>query len=321
MSTTTQPTHPYAVARARVLRAHRLSPHFVRVVLGGPGLAHLGNSGNPIYDQRIKLVFPRPPHGLPPLPDSPEWYRAWLALPRELRGDMRTYSIRALRQGTAPDGAEATELTVDFALHLTPGSSGPAAKWAHGARPGQEILVVGPRRGVDRGSGIAFAPGRARAITLAGDETAAPAIARILEDLSRHRPAATARAYIEVPSAADRLLIAHAPTASVDWLPREGAPRGSLLDAALRAHVATRDRDTAHGGAPLPPPRLTGDAARLVWEVPEASPQEAQAEPYYWVAGESGMVRGLRRYLVREAGVPRSRVAFMGYWRHGVAMA
>ncbi|MGV0359371.1 siderophore-interacting protein [Corynebacterium mastitidis] len=321
MPTTTQPTHPYAVARARVLRARRLSPHFMRVVLGGPGMARIGNSGNPVYDQRIKLLFPRPPHGLPPLPDSPEWYREWLALPGELRGDMRTYSIRALRQGAATGGAEATELTVDFALHLAPGSSGPGAEWARGARPGQEILVVGPRRGVDRGTGIAFAPGQARAITLAGDETAAPAIARILEDLPRHHPEATARAYIEVPSAADRLPIDHAPTASVEWLPRQGAPRGSLLDAALRSHVAARHRDGAHGGAPLPPPHLTGDAARLVWEVPEPSAQEAPAEPYYWVAGESGVVRGLRRYLVREAGVPRSRVAFMGYWRHGVAMA
>ena len=29
---------------------------------------------------------------------------------------------------------------------------------------------------------------------------------------------------------------------------------------------------------------------------------------------------GLRRHLVNELGFDRSRVAFMGYWRRGVAM-
>ena len=29
---------------------------------------------------------------------------------------------------------------------------------------------------------------------------------------------------------------------------------------------------------------------------------------------------GLRRHLVRELGMDRSQVAFMGYWRRGVAM-
>ena len=32
------------------------------------------------------------------------------------------------------------------------------------------------------------------------------------------------------------------------------------------------------------------------------------------------MVTGLRRHLVKELGVDRSQVAFMGYWRRGVAM-
>ncbi|GAB3927384.1 hypothetical protein GCM10027613_43020 [Microlunatus endophyticus] len=41
---------------------------------------------------------------------------------------------------------------------------------------------------------------------------------------------------------------------------------------------------------------------------------------YAWVAGESGMVTALRRYLVKELGMDRRQVAFMGYWRQGVAM-
>jgi NADPH-dependent ferric siderophore reductase len=34
-----------------------------------------------------------------------------------------------------------------------------------------------------------------------------------------------------------------------------------------------------------------------------------------WVAGEAAVVRGLRRHLVGAAGLPRSAVTFMGYWR------
>ncbi|MDP3892553.1 SIP domain-containing protein, partial [Nocardioides sp.] len=42
---------------------------------------------------------------------------------------------------------------------------------------------------------------------------------------------------------------------------------------------------------------------------------------YAWIAGEAGVVTGLRRHLVKELGIDRHQVAFMGYWRQGVAMA
>ena len=41
---------------------------------------------------------------------------------------------------------------------------------------------------------------------------------------------------------------------------------------------------------------------------------------YAWIAGESGVVTTLRRHLVKELGMDRRQVAFMGYWRRGVAM-
>ena len=41
---------------------------------------------------------------------------------------------------------------------------------------------------------------------------------------------------------------------------------------------------------------------------------------YAWIAGESRVVTGLRRRLVDELGIDRGQVAFMGYWREGVAM-
>jgi NADPH-dependent ferric siderophore reductase len=42
--------------------------------------------------------------------------------------------------------------------------------------------------------------------------------------------------------------------------------------------------------------------------------------PFYaWIAGEAGVVKDLRRYLVRDVGIDRKQVAFMGYWRKGKA--
>ncbi|MEU0117382.1 siderophore-interacting protein [Streptomyces bobili] len=40
--------------------------------------------------------------------------------------------------------------------------------------------------------------------------------------------------------------------------------------------------------------------------------------PYAWIAGESGSVKALRRHFVRERGIDRRRVTFVGYWRRGM---
>ncbi|UMG94793.1 SIP domain-containing protein [Nocardioides sp. TF02-7] len=59
-------------------------------------------------------------------------------------------------------------------------------------------------------------------------------------------------------------------------------------------------------------------------EVVETTRVPADGTPfpglYAWIAGESKVVTGLRRRLVKELGIDRGQVAFMGYWREGVAM-
>ncbi|BCW73226.1 hypothetical protein NicSoilB8_42700 [Arthrobacter sp. NicSoilB8] len=69
----------------------------------------------------------------------------------------------------------------------------------------------------------------------------------------------------------------------------------------------------------------------ILWETParmdaaaiSASPnpdKHAGTLPFYaWIAGEAGTVKELRRYLVRDVGMDRKQVAFMGYWRQGKA--
>ncbi len=103
----------------------------------------------------------------------------------------------------------------------------------------------------------------------------------------------------------------------VSWLPRHSdagtAPRGLLLTRAVMAAVTELAADLS----PAPPAPLddvdvdTG----LLWEVP-TEPQGSTGT-YAWLAGEAGVVKGLRRHLVQEVGLPRTAVAFMGYWREG----
>lgn len=297
----------YAPLRAAVRTATDLSPSFRRIVFTGPDLDAL-EAESPVYDQRIKLILP-PASGRLPVLDSPEWYRSWLALPEEERGSMRTYSIRSVTRG-----GDGTRLAVDFALHE--GACGPAGDWAAAASEGEELLIVAPCDGPASG-GFEFDPGGAREIVLLGDETAAPAIARILEDLAAQDTPVTGRAFIEVPTGADRLTIDGPASAEVRWLPRDGAARGDLLAAALGWHIAEQEEHSAE----------SEESSDLIWETPAYSasgeaitPRATTSGTYYWIAGESSIVTGLRRHLVREVGIDRSQVAFMGYWREGVAM-
>jgi NADPH-dependent ferric siderophore reductase len=71
-----------------------------------------------------------------------------------------------------------------------------------------------------------------------------------------------------------------------------------------------------------------------VWETPRfsSSGEDVRAQPqrlalgssphdlYAWIAGESWLVKALRRSLVTELEVDRRQVAFVGYWRQGVPM-
>ncbi|HEX6474009.1 MAG TPA: SIP domain-containing protein, partial [Candidatus Limnocylindria bacterium] len=53
----------------------------------------------------------------------------------------------------------------------------------------------------------------------------------------------------------------------------------------------------------------------ILWETTTGS-----TRPFYaWIAGEAAVIRELRRYLVRDVGIDRKQVAFMGYWRRGKA--
>ncbi|MEZ0491649.1 siderophore-interacting protein [Kineococcus sp. TBRC 1896] len=302
----------YTLFRVRVAAVERLSTSFVRLTMTSPDLARFGAGG---YDQRFKVLLPTHPvedHELP----ADDWYTWWRELPEDTRPVMRTYTVRAFRPATATADAQ---IDVDFVLHGVGdgvGHAGPASRWAAGAAVGDEVVLVGPDApGTGRMWGVEWAPpAGARTLLLAGDETAVPAVAAVLEQL----PAGVkVTALLEVPDAGDLLDLRCAADLTVEWLPRNGVhAHGELLQ--QRVHeVATSlvDEVRAQDGAE----EAGEDEDGILWDVPETAEAAGPGCLYAWLAGESGVVKALRRHLVREVGVPRSSVAFMGYWRAGRA--
>lgn len=274
----------YRFVEAQVVRSRRLGPTLTRITFGGEQLARLAAGGR---DQSFSLFLPHPGQPAPVLPVAAgeDWFARWRALDPAVRAVMRAYTIRAHRP-------EPAEVDVDFALHGTapgdpPEAAGPASRWAAAARPGDRVVLLGPALADNRSVGFRPPPDAERVLIVA-DETALPAVGGILEWLP-----ATARvtAFIEVPHPQDVQHLACAGEAEISWLVRdttEGSPvGGSLVAGSLLSAVR---------------------AARL----PEGA-------PYAWIAGEAGMVRAVRRHLVRERGIDRRSVFFSGYWRRGAS--
>lgn len=299
----TQAVAPWRFFTCDVRAVRQLSPSFRRITVGGDALARFADNG---YDQRIKVVLPLPDSGLTHLPDGPDWYASWRALPDERRNPIRTYTVRAVR-------AYAGEVDIDFAMH---GDGGPASRWAGRARPGDAVAILGPDAAHDgEHGGVEFRPpSHASCLLLAGDETAVPAICSILERLPAD---ARGEALLEVPHADDRWPVTAPAGMAVTWLPRSGGAHGGRL---VPAVTAAAERLLTVGG--VTGSGVTGDVELvdvdvdrdILWEVPVA---RATAAPYAWLAGEAGVIRALRRHLVSERGYDRGSVAFMGYWRLG----
>ncbi|MFF1651807.1 siderophore-interacting protein [Streptomyces sp. NPDC058255] len=175
------------------------------------------------------------------------------------------------------------EIDIDFVLHgVRPGAAtpaGPASLWASRAAAGDRVVLLGPA--VEDNRAIRFRPPEdTDLVVIWGDGTAVPAASAILESL----PAGLrVRAWLEVPHASDIQDVVTEADAEITWLVQgdDGSP-------------------------------MAVDAVRAA-RLPSAE------APYAWIAGESGPVKELRRHLVRECGIDRRRVTFVGYWRRGLS--
>ncbi|MEV4429648.1 siderophore-interacting protein [Streptomyces sp. NPDC049602] len=241
---------------ARVVHTERITPHMVRVVLGGPGLE--GFEADTYTDHYVKLLFA--PEGVTyPEPFDMERIRA--EFPRDQWPTTRTYTVRAW------DPAH-HELTIDFVVHGDEGLAGP---WAARAQAGETVRFLGP------GGGYTPDPA-ADWHLLVGDESALPAIAVALEQLTE---GARAHVLIEVADAAEEQKLATGTGIDVTWLHRGDRPSGEALVEAVTA---------------LDFP--AGDV-------------------HAFVHGEAGFVKELRRHLRLDRGVARERLSISGYWRLG----
>ncbi|SED74307.1 siderophore-interacting protein [Streptomyces sp. TLI_105] len=195
---------------ARVVHTERITPHMVRVVLGGPGLD--GFSADTYTDHYVKLLFA--PEGVAyPEPFDMERIRA--EFPREQWPTTRTYTVRAW------DPVH-RELTIDFVVHGDEGLAGP---WAARAQAGETVRFLGP------GGGYAPDPA-ADWHLLVGDESALPAIAAALERLPE---GARAHVLIEVADATEEQKLASGTGIDVTWLHRGDRPTGEALVEAVTA--------------------------------------------------------------------------------------
>lgn len=191
------------IFHTRVVRTEQLTPHLVRVVVGGEELPAFPDNGS--TDRYVKLLFPRPGVALAPGVNP-------RSLPPEERPVFRTYTVRAIDPTTH-------ELTIDFVVH---GDEGVAGPWAAAAQPGDELLMTPPGGG--------YSPRTdAELHLLVGDEAALPAIASALEALPAD---AHATVLLEVEDASEELPLTVGPGVDVRWLHREdGAGPDALVDA------------------------------------------------------------------------------------------
>ncbi|MDT0571489.1 siderophore-interacting protein [Streptomyces sp. DSM 3412] len=259
----------------------------VRTERLGPSLVRVSFAGDDLRlfhsdgrDQSLSLFLPQPGQDAPAVPYElgDGWWQAWRELPDDVRAVMRSYTLRGLRSDAH---GETVEIDIDFVLHgVEPGAAVPAGPASRWASAAKAgDRVVLLGPAIADNRAIRFRPPQDTDLVLIwGDDTALPAASAILESL----PAGTrARVWLEVHHAGDIQDLATEADAEITWLVRtEGA--ATALDT-IRA-------------AQLPPSEL----------------------PYAWIAGESGRVKELRRHLVRERGIDKRRVTFVGYWREGL---
>ena len=308
---------PLIPFRVTVAKAETLSPHFKRIVFQGPDLQDFADAG---YDERIKILLPLPDGSLPApsffeaSPENPlAWYQQWRALPAERRNPLRTYTVRKVRP-------ESEQIDVDFVIH---DHAGPAGAFAEAAKPGDQAIIIGPNAQAGGPvAGMDFHPGQSRHLLLVGDETAVPAIGAIMDSLIRDHWQGEGVALIEVPAEEDRLPLPEHEGIRVIWTTCDESGHGHALIEAMRNLLED---------LPIHSPTAVADESskeftevdidkELLWETADATQADASIRAddlYAWIAGEAATVRELRRMLVRDRGMDRRNVSFMGYWRQG----
>lgn len=336
----------YAALALKVVQVENPLPGYARIWLSGPQL-HLVDDGGlgGLRDTRIKLIVGAASDdaGLALGQLDGGWYHQWLDLPVNQRGYMRTYTVACQRHDQA---GRLSRVAIDILIgDVEPGVTGmpaehegPGVSWARQAKAGASCVMLAPWRGYDasgkrlpstldqRGSGLEYRPGAAKQVVLLGDGTALPAINACLHYEAQQK---TERHFTVVlsgpPTWSDYLKQAGV---GPDHLQVTAVNQGWVEQAARAAAQVWQDwlgEVAVLGGVGKQDlPKLDVDAD-ILWETTTETQadlgqdQSLTQAPYFWVAGERSQVAAIRRALVRQWGVDRRQVSFMGYWRAGQA--
>ena len=158
----------FTARRATVLRVERVAPPSVRVTVSGPDFADFTSAGPADH---VRVYFPDAASGelVAPTPAGPGE-----------DGIVRPDRASISRDFTPlPRPVDAgLELDLDFFVHPDPG---PASAWAESARPGDELVILGPR-------GSRRAPQDIDSLVLICDETSLPSASRWVRDVPAGTP-------------------------------------------------------------------------------------------------------------------------------------
>lgn len=262
--------HTIALRELEVARVVDVTAGLRRVTLTGDQLGSFTGSDGTVFpefasngfDDSVRLIFPYPGESEPVVPVYRDGKYRWPTDPPAL---WRVYTVRRY-------DAQARELDLDFVKH----GVGVATTWAYRANPGDRLHVGGPSVSHGLPQGYDW-------FLIVGDDTAIPAIDRLLAELPAD---VRAEVYIEVAQQSHRIDLPTRPGIEVTWVVRHGL---------------------AAGTEPLP--QAVRAAGRRAGSM------------FAWLAGEQSVVRDLRRYLIEERGVDKSDIEFAGYWRRAEVVA
>lgn len=253
----------------RVVKKQRVCPNLLRLTFTASDLSRFLSVPKGAH---IKLFFPRAHQVVPQLPTlgptGPQWP------PAEDKPIVRTYSLRSFCE-------DSNEIDIEFVVHHCQGADASenaldvkASEWAQNAKVGDEIGLAGP------GGPMPLLPVGDWHI-LAGDLTALPAIAGILEELP---PSARGVVFIEIPSLEDEVILKTPANMYVNWivhaagLPLLSAVQNSLLEM----------KSVFSGGAPSA-----------------------------FIAGENASTVAIRDLLRAQFSLTKKTMYAVPYWRRG----